>query len=206
LKIARRLPTKSSAAPKKTADFIQFFAPYRCEETNNLPETISAKLAAFLLVEWNLYEAFAMLCALPRKGVASLRVLVCPGSGQSGQGFLIEVLAEFGSVEKAGAGEWNEFTNQRDRVFEPEKILRDSPMPICARILARLDSENLTCTAAEANRYTGPLAVIRNPCTAAQWRERFEADRWFESDILPQDRLTDKFDLRTWLRLFGPIS
>ncbi len=129
-------------------------------------------------------------------------VLVCPGCELPGEGALIEVIADFNKVEMTVSGSCDEFG--RSRQHDPVKILKQMPIPIGGRVLARFSADGMTNIIEEAEAYHGPLAVIRNPRTEAQWRVRFEADRWFESDILPQDRLTDALDLRALLRFVGP--
>jgi hypothetical protein len=171
-----------------------------------------------LLDQSGLAEAFGLLYALPPQGrLVSLWVLLCPGwergdafslepvqcltsSRDALGGALFEVAADFKELhcaENVGDASYGVPWKMDER-----RIPLEMPDFICARrIVARGPSSGGPDVLAEEVRgYTGPLAVLRNPRTAAQWRERFEADRLFESDLSPQDRLTDRFDLRAWLR------
>lgn len=193
---------RSEYLPKEVSSFICSLSHRHRENVIILPETIPAEIAARLLAEWQLDETFGLLCDLPRKGLAVLRVLVCPGCGLPGEGALIEVIADFNKVEMTVSGSNDGFG--RSRQHDPVKILKEMPVPIGGRVLARSGTDGMAGVIEEVEAYHGPLAVMRNPRTKAQLRVRFEADRLFESDILPQDRLTDAFDLRAWLRFVGP--
>lgn len=195
---------RSEYLPKEVSSFICSLGRRHREDVPHLPDTISSELTARLLTEWKLDQTFGLLCDLPRKGLTTLRVLVCPGCGLPGEGALIEVTADFNRVEMTVMGSNDGFG--RSRQHDPAKILKNMPIPIGGRIIARIGADRTANCPAEEEGHTGPLAVIRNPRTEAQWRVRFEADRWFESDILPLDRLTDAFDLRAWLRFYDPAS
>ena len=180
--------------------------------------TISPRQAGSMLVRSGLAEAFSLLYALPPQGrLVSLWVLLCPGwergtafslppaqalqpSRDALGGVLFEISADFRKLHCAVNGEDTSYGVPWR--MDERRIPLEMPDFICARrIVGRVAAAGGPDGLVEEVRgYTGPLAVLRNPRTASQWRERFESDRWFESDLSPQDRLTDRFDLRAWLR------
>jgi len=183
--------------------------------------TLSPRQAGLLLAQSGLAEAFGLLYALKPQGrLVSLWVLLCPGwergtafslppaqslqpSRDALDGVLFEVSADFKKLHRAEKG--GDTYCRAPWTLDPRRILLEMPDFICARrIVGRVAAAGGPDDLAEEVRgYTGPMAVLRNPRTASQWRERFEADRWFESDLSPQDRLTDRFDLRAWMRFIG---
>lgn len=181
--------------------------------------------AAAFLVSCALAEAFAMLCDRPCGGLAELRVVLVPGCGvpppcqtphpqttdsqsvpSADALTVLDISAEFGrSIAKTRLIYQDYYyPNQpNEYAIEPEKIIAASPRPLAVRPVGDFPLGRGALGSDASPKYTGPLAVIRNKRTVLQWLDRFVEDRWFENDLLPEDRLRDKWDLLAWRNLVG---
>ena len=152
---------------------------------------------ANFLKRYNLVEAFAILCALPDREVASLIVLTEPWSIGA-----LRIEARFDKWGKLvswpdsdicypyGSDAWEMEMARRAPAALVEdadwRAVRYGQAVHCLQF-----SRHFECT-------TDCLAVTCFPLSVIQWRRKFIAERWFHPDLQPAERLVDHHDLAEW--------